>query len=71
MMIDFRFATENDIENIINAIYDIWLNKDNGSISDAIKVSEGFAYYYRNFPEYIDKKIVLAIYNSMMLDIYF
>lgn len=61
MMIDYRFATENDIENIIKAIYDIWLHQDNSSISDAIEVSEGFAYYYRNFPDYTNNKIVLAI----------
>ena len=32
MMIDYRFATKNDIENIIKAIYDIWLHQDGGSI---------------------------------------
>lgn len=60
-MIEYRFATENDVEKMVEAIYDIWLNQEGGSVSDAIEVSEGFAYYYRNFKDYTDQKIVLAI----------
>ena len=60
-MIEYRFATEQDVENMIEAIYDIWLNQEGGSVEDAIEVSEGFAYYYRNFPDYTDHRVVLAI----------
>lgn len=60
-MIEYRFVTNSDVENIVPTIYDIWLNQEDGSVNDAIEVSEGFAYYYRNFPDYIDNKIVLAI----------
>lgn len=59
-MIEYRFATEHDVETMVEAIYDIWLNQEDGSVEDAIEVSEGFAYYYRNFKDYVDR-VVLAI----------
>lgn len=59
-MIEYRFATEHDVENMVEAIYDIWLNQEEGSVEDAIEVSEGLAYYYRNFQDYVDR-VVLAI----------
>jgi predicted acetyltransferase len=59
-MIKYRFAKTEDTENIIKTLYDIWLNKKEGSHKDALEVSEGFAYYYRNFPEYLDNRVVVA-----------
>lgn len=62
-----KWATKRDVPDIIKTIYDIWLNKEHGSHEDALEVSEGFSYYYRNFESYSEKKIVLAIEGNKII----
>lgn len=62
-----RWATKNDVPEMVRVIHDIWLKKEHYSCEDAEIVSHGFSYYYRNFDSYTDKRIVLAIENDRII----
>lgn len=60
MSINIRLANREDFPQIINTIYEVWRNKENGSESDALEVCNGFGYYYNNFSEYTEQAVALA-----------
>lgn len=64
-----RWATKNDVPEMIRVIHDIWLKKEHYSCEDAEIVSHGFSYYYRNFDSYTDKRIVLATEDDRIIGI--
>ena len=35
MTVTYAWATQNDVDELVQAIYDIWLHQDNGSHPDA------------------------------------
>lgn len=64
-----RWATKNDVSEMIRVIYDIWLKKEHYSCEDAVIVSHGFSYYYRNFDSYTDRRIVVATEDDRIIGI--
>lgn len=64
-----RWATRNDVPEMVRVIHDIWLKKEHYNCEDAKIVSHGFSYYYRNFDSYTDKRIVLAIEEDRVIGI--
>lgn len=64
-----RWATKNDVPEMVSVIYDIWLKKEHYSCLEAEIVSQGFSYYYRNFDAYTDNRIVIAIEDNRIIGI--
>ncbi|HSP47594.1 MAG TPA: GNAT family N-acetyltransferase [Clostridiaceae bacterium] len=64
-----RWATKNDVPEMVSVIYDIWAKKEHYSCLEAEIVSQGFSYYYRNFDAYTDRRIVIAIEDNRIIGI--